>query len=166
MLACYELLGFMSADLAGEILNSAYELDKSTYRTTLAAVANARKVRPVFLERQPRAQRHVTMIATLARPAMEMAANNLLRGWLMSKHKTVLVDFLNTLGIAHNEGMVENLPETVDDAQLKAAVESLLAGHPHEVVAVYLHAFNTMNETRWTNLEDMLRNDPRLQLGG
>jgi hypothetical protein len=53
----------------------------------------------------------------------------------------------------------------VDDAKLKAAVEGLLAKHPPEAVAVYLLAFNDMNEANWPNLKAMLESDTRLQLG-
>ena len=48
-----------------------------------------------FLERQPRPHRHEMMVATLARPAMEMVAGNLLRVWLLKKHKQMLIDFLD-----------------------------------------------------------------------
>ena len=66
MLTAHELLGFMSQALALEILSYAYESDKPLYHATLTAVAEARKLRPVFLERQPRAERHVTMLAALS----------------------------------------------------------------------------------------------------
>lgn len=105
------------------------------------------------------------MLATLARPALEMAAGNLIRTWLLKKHKAMLMDFLNALGIANNEGVVEDLPAGMEDAKLKAAVDSLLAKHPHEAVAVYLHAFNDMNEANWPNLKTLLDGDSRLQLG-
>ena len=59
---------------------------------------------------------------------------------------------------------VEELPENMDDAKLGAAVESVLAKHPQEVVIVYLHDFYEMNEARWSNLEALLQNDPRLKL--
>jgi hypothetical protein len=45
-------------------------------------------------------------------------------------------------------------------------VDGLLAKHPPEAVAVYLNAFNDMNEANWTNLKAMLESDTRLQLGG
>jgi hypothetical protein len=54
----------------------------------------------------------------------------------------------------------------VDDAKLKAAVELLLGKYPHEVVAVYLNAFNDLNGAGWPNLKALLENDSRLQLGG
>ena len=165
MLSAHELLGFMSPSLASEILAFAHESDKPLYRVTLAAVAEARKVRPIFLERRPRAEQHATLLATLTRPALEAVAGNLVRGWLMQQQKPMLVDFLSSLGITHNEGVVEDLPKTMDDAKLKTAVEALLAKYPHESVAVYLLAFNDMNEANWPNLKAMLETDPRLQLG-
>jgi hypothetical protein len=42
----------------------------------------------------------------------------------------------------------------------------LLAKYPPEVIAVYLNAFNEMNEVEWPNLKTMLESDKRLQLGG
>jgi hypothetical protein len=41
----------------------------------------------------------------------------------------------------------------------------LLTKYPPEPVAVYLNAFNDMNEANWPNLKTMLQSDPRLQLG-
>ena len=165
MLTSHELFGFMSPNLAGEIITFIFESDKPTYHATLNAVAQARHLRPVFLERQPKTQRHAAMIATLARPALDLVANSLIRTWLLKKHKTMLVDFLNALGIKNEEGVVENLPESMDDAKLKPAIETLLAKYPPEAVAVYLNAFNDMNEANWANLKSILESDPRLQLG-
>ena len=165
MLTSHELLGFMSPSLALEILTYAHESDKQLYRATLTAVAEARKVRAVFLERQPRIQRHATMLATLSRPTLDLFTGNLIRTWLLKKHNAMLVDFLEALGISHKEGVVEDLPSEMDDTKLKGAVEALLTKYPPETVAVYLHAFNDMNEVNWPNLKTMLDSDSRLQLG-
>jgi len=83
MLKSYELMGFISPGLAKQILDFAYESDKPTYKTVLAAVAQARHLRPVFLERQERTQRHAAMLATLARPSLDLVAGTLLRAWLV-----------------------------------------------------------------------------------
>ena len=166
MLTSHELFGFMSPALASDILDYTFTAEKELYRATLHAVAQARKLRPVFLERQARAERHPTMIATLSRPAQELVAANLIRSWLMKKHTALLIDFLDALGIAHQQGAVEDLPPAMDDAKLRIAIDALLARHPPEVVAVYLNAFSAMNDSGWTNLGEMLKNDPRLQLGG
>jgi len=165
MLTCHELFGFMSPALAGEILSHAFEADKQLYRNTLNAVAESRKLRPVFLERQPREQRNAGILAALTKPSMELAAGNLIRSWLVKKQRALLIDFLNALELSHEEGVIEELPPSVDDAKLRGAVDGLLAKHPPEAVAVYLNAFNDMNGANWPNLKAILETDPRLQLG-
>jgi hypothetical protein len=164
MLTSHELFGFMPVDLAQRILEETHSTDRETYRAALNAVAQSKKVRPVFLERQPRVERHKGMAATLARPTMEQTAATLLRAWLLKNQKALLVDFLTALEIPHQEGVVENLPDDVDEAKLNAAIDAILAKHQREVVVIYLQAFNTMNETRWTALDQALRNNPGLQI--
>ena len=166
MLTAHELFGFMSPGLANEIIAYVFESEKPTYRATLSAVAESRHLRPVFLERQPKVQRHAGMIAALTKPGLEPVAGNLIRTWLLKKHKSMLVDFLNALEIKNEDGVVEDLPASMDDAKLKSAVDQLVAKYPPEAVAVYLNAFNDMNEANWTNLKSLLESDPRLQLGG
>lgn len=165
MLTSHELFGFMSPALAQDILGFTFESDKQAYKATLAAVAQAKHVRPVFMERQPRESRNAAIIATLSKPYLEDAANALLRVWLVKKHTAMLVDFMDSLGIPHENGAVDDLPPSMDDEKLKAGVEILLGKHPHEAVAVYLNAFNEMNGAGWANLQTMLESDPRLQLG-
>jgi hypothetical protein len=106
------------------------------------------------------------MLQTLARPSLEMVTGNLVRTWLLKKYNGMLVDFLDALGIPHKEGVVDDLPATMDDAKLRSAVDVLLGKYPPEVVAVYLNAFNDMNEVEWPNLKTLLESDKRLQLGG
>ena len=155
----------MSPTLALDILAHTHDTDKPLYQATLNAVADARKLRPAYFKRQPRTQQQAMMVATLARPALEVVTGNLIRAWLLKKHKQMLVDFLDALGITHQDGVVEQLPPTMDDAKVRAAVETLLTKHQPEAVAVYLHAFSEMNEVEWPGLKAMLDSDSRLQLG-
>jgi hypothetical protein len=166
MLTSHELFGFMTPALAVRIIEYAHDNNKELYRTALGAVAEARKLRPAFLERTPRSTRHAGMASVLSRPRLELIAANLLREWLMKQQTPMLSDFLNSLGISHKDGAVEDLPATVDDEKLRAAVEALLSKYPAEETVVYLNAFYTMNDVHWPNLESMLKNDARLQFGG
>ena len=165
MLKSHELLGFKSPALANDILTFIFESDKPAYKAALNAVAEAKRVRPVFLERQPRDARNASMLTALTKPNLDPAAGAFIRAWLVKKHAALLMDFLNALEIKNENGVVEDLPDTVDDAKLKAAIELLLGKYPHEVVAVYLNAFNDMNAANWPNLKAALETDPRLQLG-
>jgi len=164
MLTCHEILGFMPQGVARETLDHAFTSDKENYRLSLKAVAEARKVRPVFLQRKPRSERHREMLATLCRPQLEAVASQLLCGWLLKAHAAMLADFLDSLGIAHEKGVLSQCPPTMEDAKLGAAVDTLLAKYPQQKVAVYLHVFYATSDARWPNLEALLRTDPRLQL--
>jgi len=166
MLTSHELFGFMSPALAVSIIEYNHDHNRDLYRTALASVAEARKLRPIFFERTPRAQRHSEMAAMLAKPRLELVAANLLREWLLKKQTAMLSDFLDSMGIAHKEGAVDDLPPTVEDAKLNAAIENLLSKYPPEEVAVYLNAFYTMNQVQWPNLQALLQNEKRLQFGG
>ena len=105
------------------------------------------------------------MVQVLSKPGLDVVAAGLLREWLVKKHKAMLVDFLNALEIKNEEGVVDDLPQTIEDPKLKSAIETLLTRYHHEAVAVYLNAFNDMNQANWANLKQMLESDTRLQLG-
>jgi hypothetical protein len=162
----HKLFAAMSPALANDVLEYSFSNDKKLYRASLEAVAQARKVRTIFLERRPRTERNAMILSFLARPGLETVSDNLLRVWLLKKYTAVLTDFLDALKVKHDAGVVEDLPATVEDAALNSAIETILQKHPPEVVAIYLHAFSDMNEARWPNLEARLDDDVRLLLPG
>jgi hypothetical protein len=159
-----EIIGFMPPALANEILDDVYAQDKMLYRSISAEVAAALKQRPVFFEKKPRVDRNKVILDMLTRPRMQNSAANLLRGWLVKSEADMLADFLNTLGIEHKNGVVEDFPKTVEDSKLNEAIEKLLSKYPHEKVIVYLHSFGAMNDAPWENLSKKLQEDKRLQL--
>lgn len=166
MLAAHEIFGFMSPGLAVEIVQQLHDTNREAYRATLAAVAESRRLRPVFLERKPRAEQHKAVCESLAKPRLEATAITTLQNWLLKHESAMLCDYLNALEIKHENGAVDDLPKEMDDAKLEAAVEGLLAKYPQEKVGVYLRAFNDLSQAKWPNLARKLDEDPRLQLGG
>ena len=166
MLTFHELIGFMSPKMANQILEDTQANNREVYRALVAAMAEAQKMRPVFIGRQPKERRHKNFVQMLSRIGAEEHAGNLIRGWLFKEHKDVLTDFLGKLGIEHEEGMVDDLPDSIDDAKLNEAVDLLLEKHDQELVAVYLTAFNASNENRWDNLDTLLADAERLQFQG
>ncbi len=164
MLTCHELFGFMPANLAQDIIETVARADKPSYEAVLAGVAAARKVRPEFLKKKPKADRHRDMASSLSAPRLEETAALLLRQWLTNSQVALLSDFLDHLGITHHNGIVEEFPETMPDDKLKAAVDALLAKYPQQHVSVYLHCVMAMGLVEWPNLAAMLQNDTRVQL--
>jgi hypothetical protein len=166
MLSFHELIGFMSPKMANRILEDTQANNREVYRALVASMAQAQKMRPVFIGRQPKERRHKSFVQMLSRAGSEEHAGNLIRGWLFKEHKDVLTGFLGKLGIEHEEGMVDNLPKSISDDVLNAAVDMLIEKYDLELVAVYLTAFNASNENRWGNLDALLAEDERLQLHG
>jgi hypothetical protein len=160
-----EMFAEVSPALAVRIIEEVHATDKDLYRVALAGVAQAKKVRPVFLERQSKAERFRTMASALGRTDMQVIAGNVISGWLVKNQQPLLIDFLNALKIPHQNGVVDTLPATVDDKLLHDAVEMLLTKYPPEVVGLYLRAFHDMNEADWANLKKLLAEDVRLMLG-
>jgi hypothetical protein len=164
MLTSYELLGFISPELAHRILADTADDNRELYEATLSSVARLRGMRPQFLKKQPKPARHKTMVQAMCKPAFDEATGSLLRGWLLKHQLGLLTQFLDALGIKHEEGIVEDLPKTIADDTLASALDNLLANNDQDVIVLYLHAFHTMNDAGWSNLEAALEKDERLQL--
>ena len=163
MLNSFELLGFISASLSNQILYDSAEDNREVYDATLNGVAKLRRMRPQYLRSQQKPARHKLMIESLRRPAFEEVASQLLRGWLIKHQKSMLTLFLETLNIQHEDGVVEDLPNEISHEELDNAITTLLEQNEQEIVVLYLHAFQSMNDSGWANLEAALENDERLQ---
>jgi len=163
MLNSFELLGFISANLSNQILSDSAEDNREVYDATLNGVAKLRRMRPQFLRKQNKPARHKLMIESLKRPAFEEVASQLLRGWLIKHQKHMLILFLDTLNIQHEDGVVEDLPKEISNDGLAKAINMLLEQNEREIVVLYLHAFQSMNDSGWKNLEAALETDERLE---
>jgi len=129
-------------------------------------VAKQRKLRPVFIERKPRNERYAWLQEALGRKASDAIAAHILQIWLVGQHSKLLCDFLDGLGIKHDEnGTIEQLPAEPPREALEKTINDLLQKHDPETVAVYLHAFQAMDDTGWTTLDEILQSDERLKPG-
>jgi hypothetical protein len=165
MNAC-QIFQHLSPQLGAQIFSRLQEAEKPPYRMAVQTLAAQRKLRPQFVERKPREERYQWLQGALSRPAAEQIAANLLQMWLMGTQAPMLCDFLDALGIPHEEnGGIDNLPTAPPAESLREAIDALLAKYPAETVAVYLHSFQAMDIAGWTVLGEILANDERLQIG-
>lgn len=167
MLKPHEIFARMPAETAGQLFAFLHDKEKGLYKATVDSLAKQRKLRPVFVERKPRADRHAWMKENLGKKTSEGIAAHLLQIWLVAAHKGVLIDFLDALGIAHDEnGTIDTLPPSPPKEELQRAVQALFdKGHDPAVVAVYLHAFQALDDVGWPPLDEVLAEDARLRLG-
>ncbi len=160
-----ELFARMPAPMAMQILDHAYVAEKPLYKEILARLAKARRVHPPVLQRMSRSERHPWMVELLSKPSSIEAAYQCISGWLLATQAPMLTEFLNQTGIPHDgRGCAETFPETPPPTDtIKRAVKNILEHHPKDAVIIYLNAFNGMPDTRWPELDAMLKDDPALQ---
>jgi len=162
----HEIFLHMPANTAALLFTELIEKEKPLYKATIETLAKQRKLRPVFIERKPRNERHAWMQDALGRRVNDAVAAHLLQIWLVATKTQLLCDFLDGLGIPHDEnGTIEDMPPAPEKEKLAPVVESLLAKHDPAVVAVYLQAFQALDENGWPSLAELLESDPRLHLG-
>jgi hypothetical protein len=163
---CHEIFSRLSPQLTNEIFAHLIEHEKPVYKAMIQNIATRRKLRPVFIERKPKTERHIWLRQALSMRGADDIATQLLQIWLLGAHRQMICDFLDSLGIKHDgKGVVDSLPAEPSREALTDTITKLLEGRSAEVVAVYLHAFQAMDETGWSTLDEVLANDARVALG-
>src|SRR5580700_3194332 len=162
----YEIFGRCSSLLANEIFVYLQEKEKPVYRAVIQNLANQRKLRPVFIERKPKSERHIWLQQALARKPADDLATQVLQIWLLGAQQPLICQFLDALEIKHDgKGVVEQLPPEPEPEKLRAAVDLVLEHYSPEVVTIYLRLFLMMDDAGWKKLREMLESDERLRLG-
>jgi hypothetical protein len=126
--------------LSDERFLSIYEaLVRDGYGPLDGEVAKALKFRPQAIVKVPMAKR-----AQRARRILDGEANaemcyELFGTYLFTKHKQLVLDFLDGVGVEHDEGMIANVTESLPDpARLSAALTELDQKYKAEDVTLYL----------------------------
>jgi hypothetical protein len=121
--------------------------------TALAAVVRVRHVRPQVARSMP-PDEQARAVASLSDPGEPLAA-----GLLVSLHlgarRSLLVTFLDALGLPHENGILkddDDSPALGEEAARKA-VAALLAAHPRDQVETYLNTLWLQDPVRWEVLE-------------
>ena len=139
--------------------------ERNVYRAAVAELAALKKLRPIYVRQKPVAEQFAWLKKMLAWKPAESIGDHLLQVWLVRKHTDMLVAFLDTLGIAHKgQGVVDQLPDSLDRDKLKKGIDDLFAKYPAGTVSLYLHMFQNQTPEGWAELKDALDNDPRITL--
>jgi hypothetical protein len=161
----HEIFARMPPEVAAQLFTHLHDKEKALYKATIETLAKQRKLRPVFVERKPRDERFAWLREAIARKQNESVGAHLLQIWFVGAQSKLLCDFLDALGIKHDEnGTIEELPPAPEKEALRKAVDECLAKHDPKVVAVYLHAFQALDEKGWPTLGELLVEDSRLHL--
>lgn len=142
------------------------ENERQLYKSAVASLTAARKLRPIFVEKKPVPEQIAWLHKTLKLRTSDTIGEHLFQAYFMKGQQQLLIAFCDGLGIEHDgEGSVEgSLPDTLDNEKLKSTIETLLEGNDAKLITLYLHIFNLQTESGWENLGKLLEEDERLTL--
>ena len=158
---------FQQADeeTISNILDWMRNQERAIYRAAVRELGALKKLRPEFIQRKPLQEQFSFIKKMLSWKPSNEIGDHLLQVWLLRKHQDMLITFLNTLGIPHDgNGIVNELPETLDKEKLAKAVDELFEKYPAGVASVYLQMFQLQTEDGCEELAEVLANDPRVTI--
>ena len=160
----YQLINAISPELQKEIVSHMFTQHKAAFRMVQGQLAQARKLRPVFLQQKSREEQFAWMLEQLRVKPHDTIAEQVIQLWLLKGQQPMLTAFLDAVGIEHKDGEVEDLPEEITDEKAKAGIDALLKEHSGEKVALYLTMFQKQKEGGWPGITAAMAATPELKL--
>jgi hypothetical protein len=160
----YQVFGRMDDAEAARLLAVLAEKAPAYHLQALGAAAAAMRARPQFVLRQPPEKRAASVRRALARVAANDVAEELLAAYFLDCRKEVLVEWLDALGLEHDEGTLKaDAPPQPDEKVLAKAVEAFRAaakpdGEPGDRADrdLLLRAFAAQRAVDWPALEQLV----------
>jgi hypothetical protein len=160
----YQVFGRMNDAEASRFLAVLAEKAPAFHVQALGAAAAAMRARPQYLMRQPHEKRAALVRRALARVAASVVAEELLAVYFLDCRKELLVEWLDTVGLEHEEGTLkQDAPACPEAGKLAAALERFrgAAGSEGEngdraERELLLRAFAAQTAVDWPALEKLL----------
>jgi hypothetical protein len=160
----YQVFARMTDDEAGRFLAVLAEKSPAFHVQALGAAAAAMRARAQYLLRQPHEKRAQAVRRALARVAASDVAEELLAVYFLDCRKELLIEWLDTVGLEHEEGMLKaDEPACPAPAKLDAALERFRAAAAPAGEAgdrfereLLLRAFAAQRAVEWPPLEERL----------
>jgi hypothetical protein len=153
----FQVFSAMSAERAERFFGKLHEQSPAVFSQTVAAAANAMKARPAFLLKRPFAQQVQAVRRSLARVGGDSVAEELLAVYFLECRKELLVQWLDTAGVKHEDGLLtEESPAQPPAKALGKSVEQFLGVDDDEDRGLLLRAFSAQGSIHWPELERLL----------
>jgi hypothetical protein len=153
-----EVFAWMGPDGTRRLLEELQSQTGGGAALALGAAAEAFRLRPQFLRRQPIEKRAEWVRRALSRPSAVAAAEEVLADYFLSARRPLLVELLDALGVKHEDGELKDpSPECPEPKKLRAAVKSFRKGDEPEVRELLLRAFAAQSAVDWPPLEELLK---------
>jgi hypothetical protein len=149
----YQVFAQMTPERAAQVMAVLVEKSPAVYTQAVAATSAAMNARPKFLMRQAADKRANMVRRTLARVRANDLAEEILAAYFLEGRKELLIEWLDLVGLEHNEGILENEnPPPPPGPQLEEAIKSFLTGDGTEDRDLLLRAFAAQSAIDWPDL--------------
>lgn len=153
----YQVFASLQPERAREVLRSISEATPAVFVQAVAVASAAMRARPVFLQRQPFEKRADAVRRCLARVSSDPLAEEMLAVYFLQCRKDLLVEWLDTLGLKHEDGALqEDSPAAPDAAKLAEAVRTFRKPEHADDRELLLRAFAAQSAIEWPELERLI----------
>jgi len=150
----YQVFAGMSPERAVAMMKTLQKEAPGMFRQAVDAAAIAIKARPVYMRSQPFEKRAEAVRRALSRVMANPVADELLAVYFLECRKPLLIEWLDGVGLAHDDGTLEvDTPEQPDAKQLEAAVDAFLAKDDDLDRDLLLRAFAAQAAIEWPLLD-------------
>ena len=147
----------MTPERADKLMAVLAEKAPVMYASALHLAGATLKTRPAYLRRQPRDKRAASIRRSLSRVASNDVAEEVLAVYFLECRKDLLIEWLNLLGVEHEEGVLsEAVPQTPDRGTLRKATKRFLGVDDDADRELLLQAFAAQESIDWPDLEAIL----------
>jgi hypothetical protein len=153
----YQIFASLPPERTQALLRTLSEKLPIVFAQALGAACVALRARPVYLRRLPFEKRCEAIRRALARVTADAVAAEVLAGYFLECRKPLLVEWLDGVGLAHAEGVLEaDAPPPPADAKLRAAVKKFLGADDDPDRRLLLRAFSAQEAIEWPALDALL----------
>ncbi len=153
----YQVFASMSRDHAITMMRALSKASPAMFRQAVDAAALAIKARPVYMRRQPFEKRAEAVRRAMSRVAANPVADELLAVYFLECRKELLVEWLDLVGLAHEDGTLEDdEPAQPQEKALLEAADRYLAADDDADRELLLRAFAAQQVVEWPVLDARL----------
>src|SRR5262245_1720575 len=153
----FQIVASLPPERACALLRALSEKVPVVFAQALGAACIALRTRPVYFQRQPFEKRAEAIRRALSRVAADPVAAEVLAAYFLECRKPLLVEWLDLVGIAHKEGVLESdAPPAPADAKLREAAQGFLAADEDSDRRLLLRAFAAQEAIEWPALDALL----------
>jgi len=157
----YQVFAKMTSEEAVAMMKNLSVKSPAMFSQAVDAAAVSIKARPVYMRKQPFDKKASAVRRALSRVAANPVADEILAVYFLECRKELLTEWLDVLGIEHDEGTLkDDEPASPDADKLAKARDEFCGKDDDEDRALLLRAFAAQSAIDWPDLEALFEAAP------